>query len=259
MTEIMAIANEKGGVAKTTTCLSLGGALKEAGHEILLVDLDAQANLTLAVGLQPSKVRRSVADVLMNSAAAISTTRATSVPGLDILPANSELSVMERFLPIRQDHATTLRRALATIKSYDYILIDCPPSLGVVTLNALLAANRLIIPTQAEYFSAYALRDMTRMIQRVQQQGNPELREKILITMFDVRNRIHRDIRAQIYARFGDRVFQTFIQIDTKLRESVVAGIPITLFAKNSRSAHQYRALAQEIREDVKETSAQTA
>jgi chromosome partitioning protein len=255
MTDIIAIANEKGGVGKTTTSLSLGGALKEAGAEVLLIDLDAQGNLSLAVGLQPSRLRRSIADVLLNSAPVISTTCPTSVPGMDILPANAEMGMAERFIPIRHDYTTLLRRALAEITLYDYIIIDCPPSLGVVTLNALFAADRLIIPTQAEYFSAYALRDMVRMITRVQNQGNPGLEYHILITLFDVRNRIHREIRTQIYDRFGEQVFRTLIQVDTKLRESVVAGLPVTLFAKNSRSAHQYRALAQEIREDVKETS----
>lgn len=247
MSQVIAIANEKGGVAKTTTCLSLGGALKEAGYDVLLIDLDAQGNLTLGTGISLTKVRRSTADMLLNAQTAMSVSRATGIPGLDIIPANADMGLAERFLPIRQNYARILREALAEIKLYDYILIDCPPSLGAVTLNALVAADRLLIPTQAEYFSAFALKNMLQLLKRVQTQENPGLDYQVLITMFDVRNRIHRDIREQIYARFGDHVLRTFIQVDTKLRESSAAGIPITFFARNSRSAHQYRALVQEI------------
>jgi chromosome partitioning protein len=247
MTQILAVANEKGGVAKTTTTISLGGALVEQGNEVLLVDLDAQANLTLALGISPSKVRRSTADMLLNSATALSVSRESGVPGMDIIPANAEMGLAERFLSIRQNYTQILRTALGSMSHYDYILLDCPPSIGVVTLNALAAADLLVIPTQAEYFSSYALRSMVQAVKRVQSQDNPELTYRILITMFDVRNRIHRTIREQLYLRFDDLVFKEMVQVDTKLRESVVAGLPVTMYAKNSRSAHQYRALAQEL------------
>jgi chromosome partitioning protein len=247
MTQILAVANEKGGVAKTTTTISLGGALVEQGFEVLLIDLDAQANLTLALGIQPAKVRRSTADMLLNSSTLLSVSRETSVPGMDLIPANAEMGLAERFLSIRQNYAQILRTALAGATHYDFILLDCPPSIGVVTMNALTAANLLVIPTQAEYFSSFALRNMVQAVKRVQSQDNPELLYRILITMFDVRNRIHRSIREQLYLRFEDLVFKEMVQVDTKLRESVVAGMPITLYANNSRSAHQYRALVQEL------------
>jgi chromosome partitioning protein len=170
---------------------------------------------------------------------------------MDLIPANSEMGLAERFLSVRQNYTQTLRNSLAPVQFYDYILLDCPPLIGAVTLNALAAADFLIIPTQTEYFSTYALRSMIQTVRRVQSQDNPGLDYKILITMFDVRNRIHRTIRAQLYTRFGEQIFREMIQIDTKLRESVVAGLPIGLYAKNSRSAHQYRALVQELTTDV--------
>ena len=153
MTRIIAISNEKGGVAKTTTAVSLGGALVEMGREILLVDLDPQANLSLALGITPQNVRRSIADILLNSAAPLSISRETSIPGLDLIPSNSEMGMAERFLPIRQNYKFVLREALSSIHHYDSIILDCPPSLGVITINALVAADLLIIPTHAEYFS----------------------------------------------------------------------------------------------------------
>ncbi len=253
MPHVIAIANEKGGVAKTTTALSVGGALVEIGYEVLLVDLDAQANLTLGVGLRPDTLRRTVADVLLNTSSALSASRETDLPGLDIIPANQEMNTAERFLPIRQNHQFILRRALHGLQLYDYVLLDCPPSLGAVTSNALMAAERLIIPTQAEYFSAYALRNMLRLIRRIRQDGNPALVYNLLITLLDRRNRIHRTIESQIRAKFGEHVFQTVIQIDTKLRESTVAGLPVTHFSKSSRGAQQYRALAQELIQYVEE------
>ncbi len=253
MPHVIAIANEKGGVAKTTTALSVGGALVEIGYEVLLVDLDAQANLTLGVGLRPDALRRTIADVLLNTRSALSASRETDLPGLDIIPANSEMNTAERFLPIRQNYQFILRNALHNLQLYDYVLLDCPPSLGAVTSNALMAAEWLIIPTQAEYFSAYALRNMLQLIQRIRQDGNPALAYRILITMLDRRNRIHRTIEKQIRAKFKERVFQTVIQIDTKLRESTVAGLPVTHFSKSSRSAQQYRALTQELIQYVEE------
>jgi chromosome partitioning protein len=259
MTQIIAIANEKGGVAKTTTCLSLGGALAEQGFDVLLVDLDAQANLSLALGVQPSKVRHSTADMLLNSAPPISLSRETSIPGLDIIPGNADMGLAERFLSVRQNYAHILKTALEPVTMYDYILLDSPPSIGAVTLNALTAANLLIIPTQAEYFSSYALKNMLQAVKRVQSKDNADLTYRILITMFDVRNRIHRTIREQLYLRFGEHVFHEMVQIDTKLRESVVAGLPVTTYAKSSRSALQYRALVQELTHDVKKAIEQPA
>lgn len=301
--EILAIVNEKGGVAKTTTTISLAGALVELGYDVLVVDLDTQANLTLGLGVPPARIRRSSADVLMNNATVASISRETSIPGLDLLPSSPEMGLAERFLPMRQGYETLLKNALQPVLNrYGYILLDCPPSLGAVTYNAMTAATRVIAPTQPEYFSAFGLRSVMAMIRRVRGVDqahqpaatqplenaavtgqpapdaaasgtapqaaaaqpsaplpdsppptmdtggtNPHLIYHILITMMDRRNRIHRTLAEQLKTTFGEGLFNTIIETDTKLRESTVAGLPITHYNSASRSAGQYRQLAQEI------------
>lgn len=259
MTHIISIANEKGGVAKTTTTLSLGGALVESGQDVLLIDLDPQANLTLALGFDPGSIRRGVSDVLLNAAPLVSVTRESSLPGLDLLPSQPKMGMAERFLSIRNNYEVILRNALNRQMHYDYILIDCPPSLGAVTLNALTASDLLIIPTQAEYFSTHALRKLMSLVRKVRETHNPYLTYRVLITMLDIRNRIHRVITDQLRQTFGEGLFRTVIQIDTKLRESSVVGLPITHFATTTRSAMQYRALTQELNQHVRQTVAQPA
>jgi chromosome partitioning protein len=254
--QIIAIANEKGGVAKTTTVISLGGALVQAGHSVLLMDLDTQANLSLGLGVTPAKVRRSVADVLMNSASLLSVSRETSIEGLDLIPSNPDMGLAERFLPVRQNYEQVLKNAIQTspgVSAYQYLIIDCPPSLGAVTMNALSAADFVIAPTQPEYFSAYGLRSLMTAIRRVRGQTNPDLAYYILITMMDRRNRIHRTLCEQLQTTFREGLLNTIIEVDTKLRESTVAGLPITHYSPKSRSAIQYTALAQELTENARE------
>ena len=260
MPHIIAIANEKGGVAKTTTVVSLAGALLQAGHEVLVIDLDTQANLTLALGLTPSKVRRSISDVLLNSVSLLSVSRETSVPGIDLVPSNADMGLAERFLPVRQNYETILYNTLHNnpgLSAYQFILIDCPPSLGAVTTNALTAADYVIAPTQPEYFSAYGLRSLMAAIRRVRGQNNPTLAYFILVTMMDRRNRIHRTLLEQLQATFREGLLNTVIEVDTKLRESTVAGLPITHYFPKSRSALQYAALAQELVAHVQEKASQ--
>lgn len=258
MTMIVAIANEKGGVAKTTTALSVGAALVESGQEVLLVDLDPQANLTLAVGVQPAQARRSVADLLLGNTSPLSVSRESAIPGLDIIPASGEMLLVEQFLYVRQNYERLLRSALAKANMYDTILLDCPPSLGALTINALTAANLLIIPTQCEFFSAHALREMLDLIRNIRQRTNPMLRYRVLITMLG-RTRVHRTLHDQIRGAFGSAVFETAIENDTKLRECPVVGKPITQYAPESRAAMQYRALAQELTEYARQEIAQPA
>jgi chromosome partitioning protein len=222
-----------------------------------LVDLDAQANLTLGLGIQPAKVKRSIADVLLNSAPLNSICQPTSISGLEIAPANAEMGMVERFLPVRQNYEYALRSALCPDSNgdslpYEFILLDCPPSIGAVTYNALTASEFVIIPTQPEYFSAHGLRSLMGTIRKVRNQTNPDLAYYVLITMMDRRNRIHRALCEQLQTTFGEGLLQTVIEIDTKLRESTIAGLPITHYNTNSRSALQYRALAQEIVQNAK-------
>lgn len=259
MAYIIAVANEKGGVAKTTTVLSLGGALVEQNQEVLLIDMDAQSNLTLALGINPSHVRRSITDVLLNTATPISASLETAIGGLDLIPATAEMELAERFLPVRNNYQVMLKTALNGLAVYDFILLDCPPSLGAVTTNALTAADLLVIPTQAEYFSVHALKSTLLKVRRVRRQNNPNLRYKILITMLDQRNRIHRSMSEQLQTAFDGFMFATVIGVDTRLRESAVAGSPITYYEPKRRSAYQYRTLAQEIMLYVHEAAAQPA
>jgi chromosome partitioning protein len=245
---IIAFANQKGGVAKTTSTLSIGGALVQRGYDVLLIDLDPQANLTLGLGQDPKTLRAAISDVFFNAASLLSITRPGNIPGLDLAPCNANMDVAERFLPLRHSYEGLLRQAIQTTTHmpYEFILIDCPPVIGAVTLNAIVAADLLIIPTQPEYFSAHALRTMMLAIRQVRSRYNPNLAYRILITMFDRRNRIHRQVSEQIRQTFQDGVLQSMIQVDTKLRESVLQGLPITHY-KNSRSVAQYQSVAEEL------------
>ena len=299
-TYVIAVASQKGGVAKTTTVVSLGGALVKRNKEVLVVDMDAQANLTLALGNDPNRMRNAITEVMFNSATMISVSRETSIPGLDLIPSNSGMDLAERFLPVRKEYEIILHRAIDTeLRSvelgqssynrveqnteqsnfpyeasgigqtsltgtqapastlaptihYDYVILDCPPFMGAVTLNALIASDMLIIPTQPEYFSAHALRAMMSSVRQVRSQYNSNLIYRILITMFDGRNRIHREVGDQIRNTFGEGVFATQIGIDTKLRESAIEGLPITHHRSQSRGALQYDDLAQEIMQYVR-------
>ena len=254
MTYTIAMSNEKGGVAKTTSTLSLGAALTELNYRVLLIDLDPQANLSLALGLETGESTITSANVLIENVPLSSAIRKTEISNLDLVPSSFRIETAEQFLPMRTQYLRTLRNALQTNPlPYDYILLDCPPALGAITLNALAAADLLIIPTQAEYFSAYALRNMMGTIRRIRQEVNPGLAYRILVTLLDRRNRTHRNIFEQLQATFGQGVFTAVIEIDTKLRESPIAGIPITHYKPTSRGSQQYRVLAQELIEYAKE------
>lgn len=258
MTYIISLANEKGGVAKTTSTISLAAAMVETGLEVLVIDLDAQANLSLALGVESGKSETSVVNVLLESTPAPQAVRETGIPRLDLMPATSEMVMIERFLPMRQGYETVLAKALREAGwQYDFILLDCPPFLGAITYNALMASDMLIMPTQAEFFSINALRNMMGVVRRVRAQGNTQLTYRLLLTMFDRRNRIHRTMSEQLRGTFHNGVLDTVIEVDTKLRESAIAGLPILYHAPKSRSALQYRALAQEILTYVKETNSQ--
>ena len=256
MTKIIAVSNEKGGVAKTTTVISLGAALVDLGNRVLLIDLDAQANLTLALGFEPGESEITSSNVMLDNAPLLSARRKTDVEHLDLIPSNSRIETSEQFLPVRTNFTTILKKAIANTANlpYDYILVDCPPALGAITQNALAAADLLLIPTQAEYFSAYALRNMMTLVRRIREEDNPNLAYRILVTMLDNRNRTHRNIHDQLRSTFGEGVFNTVVEIDTKLRESSIAGLPISRYKPGARGSTQYQVLAQELIEYVKET-----
>lgn len=255
MTTIISVANEKGGVAKTTTTISLGAALVESGLSVLLIDLDPQANLSLALNSN-HKGQPNIANVLLEAVPMQTTIHETGITRLDLISSSSEMGVAERYLPMQQNYENVLEKALTDARRpYDFIILDCPPFLGALTSNALMASDLLIIPTQAEFFSINALRSMMTLVRRVRSLGNTRLTYRLLLTMFDRRNRIHRTLSDQLRTTFGNGVLETVIETDTKLRESPIAGLPIIYHAPKSRSAVQYRALAQEILTYVKETA----
>jgi chromosome partitioning protein len=252
MAYIIAICNEKGGVAKTTTTYSLGAALAEDGKKVLLIDLDPQGNLSLANSIDINEPTHNSSEILLDGLNSQSAIRQSNTPNMNIIPSSPRMADAEQFLPPRNDYATILKDALQPkTTEYDFILMDCPPSMGAINTNALTAADLLIIPTQAEYFSAYALRDMMTFIRRVRKESNSSLAYRILITLLDERNRTHRTIRDQLQQTFGNGLFQTVIEVDTRLRESPIIGLPITQYRANSRGAQQYRILAQELIEYV--------
>jgi chromosome partitioning protein len=261
MTYIIAISNEKGGVAKTTSTLSLGAALAELAQRILLIDMDPQANLSLALGFEPARMEHTSSSVLLDNTPLKESILETNISSVDLVTANTSLEQAEQVLPIYLNYTTRLRNAIEAAEPlpYNFILIDCPPSLGAITINALTAADLLIIPTQAEYFSAYALRDMMTIIRQIRAEDNPKLAYRVLVTLLDQRNRAHRDIREQLERTFGIGLFKTVIEIDTKLRESPILGLPITQYKPNSRGATQYRGLAEELIQYVQQTNPETA
>jgi chromosome partitioning protein len=245
----IAVSSQKGGVAKTTTAVSLGAALAEQGRSVLLVDLDPQANLTQSLGVEPDRVRRMIGDVLLEQATLLSVSRESSVFNLDLAPANHGLLVLDKVLYGRQGYEYRLKTQLQSINGgyYDVIIFDCPPAFGTLTINALTAANLLIIPVACDYYSARSLRSYLDLIRLVNRNSNPDLTYRLLVTMFDRRNRVSHIILEQLRKTYSHILFNTLIPIDVRLRESPIFGKPITQYAPNARSAQEYRALATEL------------
>ncbi|HEY72937.1 MAG: hypothetical protein DRJ03_15625 [Chloroflexi bacterium] len=249
MTTTIAISNQKGGVAKTTTCLSLGACLAEMGQIVLLIDMDPQNNLTLSLGLKPEELRYTIDDALLGNTSLVSVSRESEAYGLDIIPAKRGLAVLDKILYGRPNYEYYLKRGLDAMEGdfYDFVLIDCPPSFGTLTLNALTAADLLIIPVQCEYYAVHSLRQTIELAMLVRERTNPRLAYQVLVTMYDQRNRICQLILDQMQHGMDKVLFETIIEIDTKLKESPVFGQPITLYEPNTRGAQQYRALAKEL------------
>lgn len=249
MSVVIAVANSKGGVAKTTTCLSLGGSLAEKGRLVVMVDLDPQAHLTASLGFEPEKMTGTVNDAILGQSSLAAISRETEVYGLDLAPANRELVVLDKVLYKRSGYEYRLKKSLNQTRHdlHDVVLIDCPPTFGTLMINALTAADLLIIPVQCEYYAVQSLRQMVDVARLVRRKTNPQLSYRLLVTMFDVRNKVHPMILEQLRARFSDAVLETIVQVDTKLRESPAFALPVTEYAPKTRAARQYRALADEL------------
>jgi chromosome partitioning protein len=256
----IAVSNEKGGVAKTTSVISLGACLADMGYRVLVVDLDPQSNLTLALGFEIRSDTLSVDSAFLKDIPLNKMIYPTGISMLSIIPSRGALGLAERILPSRQHYQCVLKNALQHVKSsFDFILLDCPAALGVLTLNAMVSADLLLIPTQAEYFSIYALRNLMAWIQKIRSQDNPHLTYRLLLIMYDRRNRTHRILSEQLRQSFAQGLLETIIETDTKLREAPIAGTPIIYYAPKSRASFQYRKLAQEIFVYAKETFTQPA
>jgi chromosome partitioning protein len=249
MTTVIAVANSKGGVAKTTTCLSLGGALAKQGQLVTMVDLDPQAHLTGSLGFDPEEIHGTVADAVLGQGSLASISRETDVYGLDLAPANQELVVLDKVLYERPGYEYRLRKSLTQTRHqlYDFVVVDSPPTFGTLMVNALTAADLLIIPVQCEYYAVQSLRQMLDMTRLVRRKTNPHLGYRLLVTMYDMRNKVHPMVLEYLRKHFGEAMFETIIQVDTRLREGPAYGLPVTEYAPKTRAARQYRAVASEL------------
>ncbi len=241
--------NQKGGVGKSTTTVNLGASLALLGHRVLLVDSDPQGNTTSGLGVDKRGLRNDVYSILLGDVSVDDAIVSTGVDNLDLLPATMQLAGAEIDLVSTLSRETRLRRALQpVVKRYDYLLIDCPPSLGLLTLNALTAATEALIPVQAEYYALEGLSQLTAVIERIREALNPALRiSGVLVTMFDGRTRLATDVLDEVNVHFPSQVFRTQIPRNVRLSEAPSYGKPAAVFDLKSRGAQAYLALAREV------------
>jgi chromosome partitioning protein len=247
---IVAIANQKGGVGKSTTAINLGAGLALQGESILIVDLDPQGNTTSGLGIDRGTIEMSMYDILVDGASVSDVLEPTSVRDLHVIPATIELAGAEIELVSMLSREQRLKKSLGEIEEeYDYILIDCPPSLGLLTINGLSAADEVLIPIQCEYYALEGVSQLTRNIELVQNSLNPQLTiEGVVLTMFDGRTTLSSDVVAQVRGHFGETAYKTVIPRTVRLSEAPSYGEPIEAYDPMSRGAIAYRELAREFR-----------
>jgi chromosome partitioning protein len=248
MTKTVAVVNQKGGVAKTTTVVNLSSYLAEAGKRILLVDMDPQGNATSGIGVDRRKVQYCVYDVLINEAPAESVILTSAFDNLDILPATIQLAGAEIELVSAISRESKLKKALKPLQGkYDYIILDCPPSLGLLTINALTASDSLIIPLQCEYYALEGVSQLMGTLELVKKHLNPQLElEGVLLTMYDSRTNLSAQVAEEVRQYFGDKVFKSVIPRSVRLSEAPSHGLPIHYYDPKSKGAEFYQLLAEE-------------
>ncbi len=248
-TKVVAVVNQKGGVGKTTTAINLGAAMAEAGRQVLLIDLDPQSNTTSGLGLDPRWQRRTVYHLLSGEATVDEVAVETVVPGLHLVPSQLDLAGAEIELATAADREHRLRMALKDLDGgWGHVLIDCPPSLGLLTLNAMVAADEMLIPIQCEYFALEGLGHLVYTQQLVRMNLNPRLEVGgILMTQFDGRTTLAWDVVQEVRRNYADKVFQTLIPRNIRLSEAPSHGLPVTLYDPNCRGTIAYRQLAEEV------------
>jgi chromosome partitioning protein len=246
---MLAVVNQKGGVGKTTTSVNLAAALAQAGRRVLLIDLDPQGNATMGSGVDKRTVGRTVYHVLLGLAEIGGVRVRVERGGFDLLPANRDLAGAEIELVELENRETRLKRALEGVAAeYDFVLIDCPPSLSLLTVNALTAAHRVLIPMQCEYYALEGLSDLVATIKRVRANLNPELEiAGLLRTMYDPRNTLSQQVSQQLEDHFKDKVYRTLVPRNVRLAEAPSYGVPAVLWDAASKGAQAYVALADEI------------
>ena len=251
MARIIAVANQKGGVGKTTTSINLAASMAELGRRVLLVDMDPQGNATMGCGVDKQQVELSCYDVLLDGCDAESAIVRPEQVNNDVLPSNMDLAGAEVHLLDEGNRESRLKNALAVIaEQYDYIFIDCPPSMNMLTINALVAADSVLVPMQCEYFALEGLSSLMETLKQVQESVNKELKlEGLLRTMFDRRSRLTRDVNEQLISHFADRVFETVVPRNIRLAEAPSFGLPAIIYDKHSRGAVAYLDLAHELDE----------